>query len=404
MFTKKDVSRRLFLKGAASAAGAAAALRLPGGQFERSAFAQQAEKSAVLVVYFGGGYNALFPSADSFLGAGTFGVNNNNTLNLGNGLVVDRSFDVFPAIAKQRMATIGVRHGSSDHGEAQRLNFSSGTRSAVLMLASMMGGDAAIKAANVGPQNIPGPTTPEGGVSLQRITDMRATIAALGGAQDPTIPDRDIAAKALIGAEAMSQNAYAASPKSLTSVREGLKASIETLQKPVRPFNFTEMATAYGLQATVTGVTDDFRTKMLAAELMVLAGANVVTAPTRFDWDSHGDRDGSAVRQRMTTQILPALSTFVNRMMAATDRNVVVMMLGDFSRSLPGSDHQPNLSATIIGKYVNVGTTGKVGANVSLPAGTPSVGGMWGMAAAAVKAPAAITAFGGNPHGALIRP
>jgi hypothetical protein len=34
--------------------------------------------------------------------------------------------------------------------------------------------------------------------------------------------------------------------------------------------------------------------------------------------------------------------------------------MGDFSRSLPGSDDQPNLTATVIGKYVRVGTTGRV--------------------------------------------
>jgi len=50
-------------------------------------------------------------------------------------------------------------------------------------------------------------------------------------------------------------------------------------------------------------------------------------------------------------------------------RNVAILIMGDFSRSLPGSDHQSNMSATIIGNKVKVGSTGTVSANVGLPAG-----------------------------------
>ena len=69
-------------------------------------------------------------------------------------------------------------------------------------------------------------------------------------------------------------------------------------------------------------------------------------------------------------------------------------------RKLSGSDHQGNLTATVIGKNVKPGTTGKVAANVGLPAGTPSIAGFWAYLAAAAKAPAA--SFGANPHPSIL--
>lgn len=74
----------------------------------------------------------------------------------------------------------------------------------------------------------------------------------------------------------------------------------------------------------------------------------------------------------MMAPLAPALKTFLARMVTAdAPRNVVVCLMGDFARSLPGSGHQPNLSATVIGKYVQRGTTGHVNADVAVPAGTP---------------------------------
>jgi len=70
--------------------------------------------------------------------------------------------------------------------------------------------------------------------------------------------------------------------------------------------------------------------------------------------------------------------------------------LRDFARSLPGSDHQPNLTTTVIGKYVKVGTTGRTDAKVGLPAGTGSTQQMWSYFASALKVQTDI--FGPNPH------
>ena len=90
-------TRRGLLKGAAGLAGGVAASQLLPG----SAFAQAAgEKPALLVVFLNGGYNAVFPSADSFAGAGTFGVNGTNQLSLGNGLIVDSSFSKMPLFSQ----------------------------------------------------------------------------------------------------------------------------------------------------------------------------------------------------------------------------------------------------------------------------------------------------------------
>lgn len=397
-------SRRSLMQATGAVAGGLAASRLMTGNglLSGDANAQAVgEKPALLVIYLSGGYNALFGSSDSFAGAGTFGVNAGNQRVLGGAgnLVIDApTYGTLPAYALAHMSTVGIRHGITAHGAAQTANMSDGTRSYGLRLASLLGGDAAIKAVNLGTQMMPGPRTAESGVSLQQVNDMKSTIAALGGATDPTIPDRKIGAAGITAAQTMSADRLAANPMMMTGMRDGLQSGIDTLNKPVQAFNYAAMATAYGMAATATAV-NSFSSKIAAAELMITAGANFAVA-VDGGWDTHGDRTGANVRNMMNTRILPPLRTFINRMMNLPDRNVVVAILGDFNRSLPGSDHASALNATVIGKYVKVGTTGKVGANVQLPAGTPSVPGFWAYLAKTLKVPT--DPFGANPHGTIL--
>lgn len=396
-----DFSRRRLLQGAGAVAGVAAASRFTGsGSWLPTAHAQSAvNKQALVVINLRGGYNSLFCSADSFLNS-YFGVTASNIEDLGNGLFIDApTYGTLPTVAKQNMATVGVRHGLTSHDAARNAVLHVGGQSALLRLASEMGGDGSIKAAYMG--NMPdGDQTPIGGVSLQRITDMGSTIAALGGYSNPTIPDRDIAAMGLTRAQLMSARVLGESPKSLSTVSEGYPAAIDTLNQPVKMFNFGEAATAYGLGATQTAV-NSFRSMMLAAELMVHAGANVIHT-SNGGWDTHGDNNGARVRQQMTGTILPPLRTFLNRMWNEPGFDVTVAILGEFARDIPGSDHQPNLSVTVIGKRVKVGTTGRTDNDCGLPAGTPNVNGLWAYLAEAVHVPG--TPFGmANPHTSIIK-
>jgi hypothetical protein len=389
------------MQGAGAVAGGVAASKLMGG-LVGPAFAQSApEKSALLVIFLQGGINAVFSSADSFAGAGTFGVTGTNQSNLGNGLFVDApTYGTLSPYVLQHMSTVGVRHGITAHGTAQSADFSDGSRSYALRLAAAMGGDAAIKAVQLGNRAVPGAKPAEGPVSLQVITDMSSTIAALGGAVDPTIPDRAIASNGLLAARNMSNRQVAGSPRMLTSMTEGYAAGIETLQKPVRPFNFADLTTAYGVAGT-TRTVNSFTTQILAGELMIQAGANVAIA-LDGGWDTHGDTSANNVRNMMNTRILPPLKVFMNRMMNRPDMNVGVLIFGDFNRSLPGSDHASSLCATVIGKYVKVGTTGRVSANVQLPAGSPSVPGLWSYLSETMKVPTAANPFGANQHPSLL--
>lgn len=390
-------SRRSLFQGLAGVAGGALAAK--AGLWPSRAWAQTGEKPALLVVFLQGGYNALFSSANSFATAGTFGVTGGNQRDLGNGLVVDApTFGTLPAFALSHMSTVGVRHGISNHGAAQNACMSDGSRSYALRLAAELGGDASIKCAQLGTRGVPGPRPMENGVSLQVITDMRSTIEALGGSTDTTRPDRAVAEKALGASYTMSAQTLFKSPVLTKELGEGYEAAIETLQKPVRQFSFADLATAYGLANNATTV-NSFSSQMAAAELMITAGTNVVIAMDG-GWDTHGDRTGANVRNMMTSRILPGLRTFTNRMVNAQGRNVVVAIIGDFARSLPGSDHASALSATVIGKYVKVGTTGRMSDRVQLPAGTPSAPGLWSYLARVLNAPNA--PFGANPHTGLV--
>jgi hypothetical protein len=390
-----NFTRRSLFKATAGLAGAAALSKVS------PAFGQSVpDKTTLVMIHLDGGYNALFGSADSFLGAGTFGTTTNTVKMLGNGLAVDApTFGTMPTIALNSMASVGVDHGLTAHESAQTSMWTTNGRSYALMLANALGGDAPIKAANVGSNMIYGPHPAEGTVSLQSITDMRATIVALGGdVGDPSVPKRTIATAALGNANVMSTSRLLRSPNNLRSVGDGYVTGVDALKKNALTLDYNELTSAYGVSNTTTGVTN-FQTQMVAAELMVLAGANVV-AMLDGGWDTHGDTDGMTVRNAMNGRILPPLNTFLSRMLALPGHNVVVSIIGDFSRSLPGSDHQGNLTATVIGKNVRQGTTGRVDSNVGLPGGSPGINEYWAYLAAVCQCPS--QPFGANPHTSII--
>ncbi|MFO0676573.1 MAG: DUF1501 domain-containing protein [Polyangiaceae bacterium] len=396
---RSSISRRSLLKGFAAATGAALGTTMTkGGLLVPSAYAAPSEPTSVVVIYLDGGINAIFTGADAFMNQ-SFGVTANNMTMMGDVGVDNVLANAIPQGMRSKVASIGVRHGISAHNTAQRAFFANGTTSAPLALAGAIGGSAAIKAAVVGGNSLAGGVNPApvGGVSLQGVTDMRATIDALAGAQPAAnAVDRDGASKGLLAAETLSKGTMTGNEIALSSVSEGIRASVETLQKPVVPFSTQEFNTAYNLQGTAV---NNFNAKMAAAELMVRAGTGVVVA-IDGGWDTHGDTQGTTARNQFRQRIAPGLTTFMSRMVNGTtsnDRNVIVVIGGDFSRSLPGSDHQANLSVLVVGKYVKQGTTGKTDANVGLPANTASGPGMWAYLAAAAKIDGG--PFGANPHG-----
>ncbi len=405
-----NISRRGFLKGAAAAAGAVAGTRFAGHELIGNARAATAGAPAVLIIYTLGGYNSIFPSfGDSTsLSTTTFGQSGTG-LNLGNGLIVDSTFSNLNAFAQQNMATIGTKHGQSAHDSAEMATWGDGTNNYMLQLADAMGGGGSIKAAVAGGNMPQGPAPAVNGTTLQQINDLQSTIDALAGTGDATVPDRTLATKGITANQTMSKNRLAASPKGLLSLGSGYTSSIATLSKPPQVFQFSDYNTAYNLGGK-TGV-GSFASQMAAAELMIAAGANVVCAMTGFNWDSHGDTDATSVRNQMTTAIIPALNTFITRNQvtggfnaldaAGNPRNVNVVIMGDFARSLPGSDHQPNESITVFGPNVKVGTSGQTDNKVGLAPSTPTMLGLWSYLGALTGV--TTNPFGANPNTALIK-
>ena len=400
---KMNLSRRGFLHAVGIGAGAVVGTRLAGDSLLGTARAATPMPTTVVVVYLTGGLNAIFTGADAFAGTGSFGVTGTNAIALGGGVVIDNALAAaIPTTLRSKVASIGIRHGITDHGNAENMLFLNGTDSAPLVLANAIGGTGAIKAALVGAGTLPNGQRPSpyNGVSLQPINDMKATIDAIAGAANaPNLADRPGMAKGLGVARTISKNTELKHPISLASVDPGLASAIDTVSKPVQPFNQADFNTAYALGGNTS--VNSFAGQMAAAELMVRSGANVVVAPDGFNWDSHGDSSGTSVRNQMTARVAPALSTFLNRMVlgAAADRNVVVAILGDFHRSLPGSDHQGNLASLVIGNTLKNATTGKTDANVAQPASTPNIVGLWQLLSAAAKTDT--MPFGANPHAVL---
>jgi len=394
------------LKAAFGAAGAYAGTRFGGaGAFLGEArAAATVPNTAIVMIHLNGGFNSIFTGADAFTNT-AFGVTANNVTNIGGGLVIDTTLaDAIPMNLRTRVASLGIRHGNTDHDGARRQIYAYGGGSGPLMLADAIGGSAAIKAAVVGGNSLPPNTRPApvNGVSLQPINDMRATIDAIAGATPAAnVADRAGSVKGLSVAQLMSKTGITKHKASLSSADQGFAAAVETLKKPVIPFNVNEFNTAYALQGTAVG--NQFRAKMAAAELMVRAGSNFVMVQDDFVWDTHGDTNGNNVRNMMTGRIATPLRTFLTRAIEGTlaDRNVTLVMVGDFARSLPGSDHQANLSALVIGKSVKNATTGKTDARVALGPGVAGTDGLWQFLAATGKLDASPFAAG-NPHAALM--
>jgi hypothetical protein len=392
----RPISRRGFLQGLTACAAA--------GWARRAVAAEGDEKSALVLLYLSGGYNSLFPSAGSFMGSGAFSVTASNVADLGNGLIVDKgSLGSLHPFAKSHMASIGIRHGISDHINAQISNLYDGQRNYAVALGAAMGGDAAIKVAALGnfPPESPRPAI--GGVSFQQIKDMGTAIRVLGGGPaTPETPGREVAALALARAAAMSNRATTKNPNALVAFKQAYETGVDTLKKPIQPFNFDVLAKEYTGKATgnATAVTDVV-SRFIGTEMMIRAGANVVTIHEP-GWDSHGD-NGTRDRDTFARFIMPGLSKFVER--TQTDAvlkrmNIVVAIMGDFARSLPGSDHQPNLTGTVMGKYVKTGTTGRVDGAVNLPPGTGGQLQFWAYVADALRVKQ--NPFGPHPHGKLI--
>jgi len=408
-----NTSRRTFLKALGVGAGLAIGSRLgPLGGLVARADAP-VERSALLLVYLKGGYNALFASPDSFMNT-SFGVTSSNVLSVGGGaLRVDGTFSALPKTALDRMASVGIAHGSSAHGESRHLLWSDKTddKACALRLAAAMGGDAATKAVACGGATLlpvegsgePCDFSAVGGVSMQEIFDMKSTIDALSST---TGPDRAVAARAIAAAQTMSKNRLDASPKSLASLADGMGVARATLEKSVPVYDYNGIPGAYGLTSTVVEPTispspNAFKSRIAAAELMIAAGTNVVTVlDDHFQWDTHNDVNGMDVRTKMANRILPPLANLMTRAGAIPNLNLVVAIVGDFARSLPNSDHANGVTASVMGKYVKPGSTGRFDGNVGLAAGTPGPQGFWAYLAKVLRVPG--EPFGPNPHTALV--
>jgi hypothetical protein len=87
--------------------------------------------------------------------------------------------------------------------------------------------------------------------------------------------------------------------------------------------------------------------------------------------------------------------------MALPDRNVVTLLTGEFSRTLPGADHAQGGTATVLGKYVKTGAIGRQRPDGSPPEHAPPPEALWAYLATALRLGKAAP-FGPNPHAGLL--
>ena len=351
---RSDLTRRHLLLGIGAGAGA---LALSGASRHARA-APGRETSALAIIYLNGGPAGLFNSAGSFLRSGAFGVTHDNVRSVGNDLLVDAAtFGALPARALAHMASINFRHGYQRHDFARAALLQSGSRSNLLLLAQAFPDPAPIRCAVVNtlglPDGVDRDPPREGGTPLVRVTELDQI--------------------GLVGASA------------------GANA----------------LATARSAYRVPAGgnLIGDAATSLCAAELLLRAGTSVVFTQPMFagrpdrQIDTHGDTTGAEARRLFGTIQAP-LATFLERTLALPGKNVVVVLVGEFSRTVGESDHEPGGTATVIGKYVKTGTAAPQAETGAPPPETPPPAGLWSYLASALRLDD--HPFGSNPNPGLV--
>lgn len=348
-----NITRRKLMQGGLALAGAAALGGSRRGEARGGSRRGTAPERPTLVVFWlNGGPAGLFNSANSFLANGAFGVTQDNVRALGNDLYVDAgTLGALPEAARAHMASVNFSHGiTRPHDHARAAMLENGKRNQLLRMAAAIPAGSEIRCALVNdlgfPKGVSAGPPAEAGAKLDFVMDFGS------------IPGVD-------------------------AVRS-----------------------TYGVASDAVWIRDQAAT-FAAVEGLVRAGAGVIFAQPAYtgqpdkQFDTHHDTSGEAARKIMAP-ITPMLATFLDRVMVLPNQNVVTMLVGEWSRSSPDSDHEPGGTATVIGKYVKTGTAGPQRSDGQPPPNAPPPEGLWAYAAAALRLSG--TPFGKNPNPELILP
>ena len=414
------ISRRGLLKGMLGAGGAIVGSRL-AGPLVRSAAASELPSSFVHI-FFNGGLNALFSgNADKYVAGNVFGVTSSNIKTVGNGVVTDAStFGTFSQTALDHWAAVGIKHNNATHTTPQNLDaggehaiLTDGSNCYLNELAHAMGGDSAFPAVYFGDRPPAYQEQPAyKGVSLQRVQNLSDAMKTVGAAPpDANGPSRELAAVSLEAAQSISKRQLVSSPTRLGALGDAYGAAVAGLRKtPSKPVTLDEISSAYGLGSTTD--VSSFGAMLGGAEIMIrAAGTNVVNI-TDFglaSWDFHQlsgglSANGTYSRKKLLSTSgggmsrIAAIKTFLDRMLALEDRNVVVCISGELVR-LPNGDHGDGSVAAMFGKNIKQGVSFGVDAKSRFASGTPDVKGFWAGVATACNVPG--SPFGSNPHAIL---
>lgn len=344
------MKRRDFLKSSAALAGTLAL-----GDWHALAKPGPFERPTLVVWWLNGGPAGLFNSADAFLANGAFGVTRDNVRALGNGLYVDaNSLGALPSVALNHMASIHFRHGLYSHNDARAAVLQAGARSQLLRCAAAM---------------------PRSAVPCSVVNNLGFPVGV--SARPP--------AEQGLGIERVER---------LDDARRSLSIA-----------QFNDIREAYGALGTSHAI-DSQRATFAAVEALIHQDANVIYAQPAYtgredrQFDTHHDDGGKAARDVMAP-ITPMLATFLNRVMNLPGRNVVTLLAGEFSRTLPGADHAQGGTATVIGKYIRTGATGRQQPDGSPPVDAPPPEALWAFVASALRLGKS-EPFGSDPHADLL--
>jgi hypothetical protein len=423
------LSRRRLLQGALGLGAAAAGSRIVGPWVGTAEAA--VDTPHFVHIFFHGGLNALFAGCAQQL-LGKFDVSGTNIAEVGSGVFTDKdTFGTFPRFALDHWAGVGLRHGDANHTVPENANgggelaiVRDGPNCYLNELAAAMGGTSKMKAILFGQRSQdygvyrgtwPVLKSASGeDVPLERVSNIRDALKIAGAdTLDPNAPDRARLATTLAAAKAMSKRRFDTNDARLTPLKSAYDTAIASLNAPPPPpVTFDEIDAAYALggrENIQPGGHTSFAAMLAGAELMIRAlGTNVVHL-SDFEpmWDFDSGVSGSASRDAFkgkrsgwgSYERIAPIRTFLDRMLNAPGRNVVVAISGEFVRETHDHGHGAGVVAAVFGKHVKQGLSYPVDANAEFASGTPGAKGFWAGIASALRISA--QPFGPNPHSLL---
>ena len=203
-------------------------------------------------------------------------------------------------------------------------------------------------------------------------------------------------------ASGRSQKIVSQNQRGLSSLIDGYDTLVQSMINPSLEINIDDITQAY--QMAGTSITNDFKTKLAAAEYLFRSGVPVacVGHGNGTYWDTHNDDSGTRQRQYFG-EMMAGLQAFTSRMLGTPEYNVTIVFVSEHSRIPEISNHGPHLSSIVISDSAVGGASTGVTNNRGIIENAPPPKAFKSCIADLCGLKGADNPFGPNPHAKIVK-